>query len=158
MSRTEFAVASLLAAVLFVVNAGCMKCGERAAERVAERSIERAAEKAAGAKADIDVGSTVDISGLPAEFRYAGAAAKGRWTMTDKDGTGAVYVLETTDPAKNVVEFYKRGLAGWKNLATMESDGTTVLTAVSADEKTSISVSIGPSDGKTAINIVHATK
>jgi len=158
MSKTGIVIVSFLAVVVFGVNSGCMKCGEKAVERIAERSVEQAAGKAIGGKADIDVGSTVDISGLPAEFRYAGAVAKGRWTMTNDEGTGAAYVLETADPVKNVVEFYKRVLAGWKSLATMESDGTTVLAAASTDDKTSVTVSIGPSEGKTAINIIHSTK
>ncbi len=158
MSKIGIVVLSLLAVVVLGVSSGCMKCGEKAMERIAERSIEKAAEKATGGKAKIDVGSTVDISGLPAEFRYAGAVAKSRWTMTNDDGTGAAYMLETSDPVRTVVEFYKRALTGWKDQATMESDETTVLTAARPDGKASVTVSVQSSEGKTVISIVHTTK
>jgi hypothetical protein len=158
MSKTGLFLLSVLSAGTVVLNVGCMRCGEKAMERIAERSIERAAGKSAGGKADIDLGSSVDISGLPEQFRYAGATPKGRWTMTNDKGTGAVYVLESADPVKTVVEFYKRALAGWTNRQTMESDETTVLAATSSDEKTSVTVTIAPSEGKTGINILHVTK
>jgi hypothetical protein len=143
---------------LMVFSAGCMKCGERAMQQAAERGIESAIEKASGGKADVDVGTNVDISTLPEPFRYAGAVAKGKWTMTNEQGSGTVYALETADPAKSVVEFYKKALTGWKSVSTMETDKATMLVAASPDEKQSITVTISTEEGKTGINIIYATK
>ena len=158
MAKLSLYAVCMVLALSVTVNVGCMKCGEKAAQKAAETLAEKAMEKASGGKADIDVGSNVDISGLPIELRYPGATAKGRWTMTNEKGTGTVYSFQTADPAKTVAEFYKKALAGWKSLSTMESDNSVVMAATSPDEKQTVTATVGTEDGKTSLSIIYATK
>ncbi len=158
MLRVPLFVLCLAMVGLLTLSAGCMKCGEKAMQQAAERGIESAIEKASGGKADVDLGSNVDISALPEPFRYPGAVAKAKWTMSNEKGSGTVYTLETADPAKNVVDFYKKALEGWKSQSTMETDKASVLVAASPDEKQNVSVTVTTEEGKTAINLVYATK
>ena len=74
-------VIALCLALGFVVvtGFGCMKCGQNVSQKIAEKAIEGAVNKASGGKANIDVGSNVDLSALPATLRYPNATAKARW-------------------------------------------------------------------------------
>ena len=158
MLRVSMTAVCVLLLFTAVSNIGCMKCGDKIAQEAAEKAVEGALGKASGGKADIDVGSNVDISGLPVEFRYPNATAKGRWTMSNEEGSGAVYSFESADAAKTVVEFYKKALTGWKNLSTMESDEAVVMVGASEDEKKTVTVTVGTEDNKTTISIIYATK
>ncbi len=152
----------LCLALGFVMAAGlgCMKCGENVSKKIAEKAVEGAVEKATGGKANIDVGSNVDLSGLPAFLRYPGATAKARWSMSGKEGTGTVYTFETKDPAAAIVDFYKKALAGWKNSSIMESEGSTILVYGSEDEKefVTLTVSREKDTNLTSLTILYTKK
>jgi hypothetical protein len=153
MKTTTILVALLLAVVAFS-NTGCKGCGEN----VAESAMKAAVKSASGGKADIDVGSSVDISGLPEFLRYPGAKATASWSATTDEGTGTSYVFEVADARPAVVEFYKKALASWKNSSTMESEDVVVMMYGSADEKEFATVTIGKSDDKTALTILYLKK
>lgn len=148
---------SLLAVVLLVMSVifatGCMKCGEKAGKKVAERMVEQAT----GGKAKVEVG-TVDISALPAYLRYPNAMAKGKFEITSEEGSGIHWTFETSDPAGNVVEFYKNALSGWKRSVTAETPEATTMFFGSPDEKEAMVVVVGSEGGKTTLNLSHTRK
>ena len=137
-------VIALCLALGFVVMAGfgCMKCGQNVSQRIAEKALEGALNKTTGGKANIDVGSSVDLSSLPAFLHYPGATAKGRFSMSGKEGTGTVYTFETKDPTTSVVDFYKKALAGWKSALTSENDDAVTLVYATENEKESVTVNV----------------
>ena len=137
-------VIALCLALGFVVvtGFGCMKCGQNVSQKIAEKAIEGAVNKTTGGRASINVGSDVDLSGLPEVLRYPGASAKARWSNSQGGATGSVYTFETRDPSASVVDFYKKALAGWKNSSTMESGDATVLSYGTEDEKQSVTLTV----------------
>lgn len=149
---------AILVAVLLVFvaasNSGCKGC----ASKVAEQAMEKAVETASGGKADIDVGSNIDVSGLPEALRYPGAAAKASWTMAGEDGSGTAYTFETADPRATVVTHYKNALAGWKSKMSSETEEATILSYGSADEKEFATVTVGTSDNKTTLTVLYIKK
>lgn len=128
--------------LVVVAGLGCMKCGQGVSQKIAEKAIENAVEKSTVGKAQIDVGSNVDLSGLPKFLQYPGAVAKSRWSMSSEGGTGAAYSFEVAGPAAPVVSFYKQALASWKNASTMENDEATMLIYGSEDEKQAVTVTV----------------
>ena len=155
-------VIALCLALGFVVMAGfgCMKCGQNVSQKIAEKAMEGAVEKATGGKANIDVGSNVDLSGLPAFLHYPGAVAKARWSMSNEGTTGTVYSFETTGPTATVVNFYKQALSGWKNASTMENDEATILVYGTEDEKQTATVTVAKDkeSGKTSLTVLYTKK
>ena len=155
-------VMALCLALGFVVvtGFGCMKCGQNVSQKIAEKAIEGAVNKATGGKANIDVGSNVDLSGLPAFLHYPGAAAKARWSMSGKEGTGTVYTFETNDPTASVIDFYKKALAGWKNSSTMESGDATVMSYGTENEKefVTLTVSKEKDSNTTSLTLLYSKK
>jgi hypothetical protein len=150
-------VALLLAAL--VPTQGCTKCAGDLAKKATESAVEKAIEKATGGKADIDVGSSIDLTGFPPELIYPGAKPTGKWSMTTDEGTGATYAFETADPVKTVVDHFKTTLSGWKNTATMESNDAVILSYQTADEKQMAVITVGPKDGGgTTVGVVYSTK
>ncbi|HTW91728.1 MAG TPA: hypothetical protein VMH22_08470 [bacterium] len=156
MSRTSMTALCLVLGFLVVTGIGCMKCGENVSRKVTEKALEAAVNKTTGGKATIDVGSDVDISGLPAALRYPGAKPTARYSMTSEHGTGTVYTLETTDPSATVVTFYKAAFAGWKQSMISEGEqGTTLVYGNDATKEwTSMTVSKGDG-GKTTIVLTY---
>jgi hypothetical protein len=155
-------VIALCLALGFVVVAGfgCMKCGQDVSQKIAEKAIEGAVDKASGGKTSIDVGSNVDLSGLPAFLRYPGATAKARWSMSGKEGTGTVYTFETKDAAASIADFYKKALAGWKNSSTMESDGATIMSYGTENEKEFVTVTVSKEKDSdvTSLTLLYSKK
>jgi hypothetical protein len=143
-----------------VVGFGCMKCGQNVSQKIAEKAIEGAVEKSTGGKANIDVGSNVDLSGLPATLRYPNAAAKARWSMSKDGTTGTVYTFETADEVKALIDFYKKALAGWKNSSTMESGDATIMSYGTEDEKefVTLTVSKEKDSNKTSLTLLYSKK
>lgn len=160
MRSISYAVLALTMGLVLVAEVGCTRCGGDAAERIAERAVEQAIEKGSGGKADVDVGSDVDLSGLPEFARYPGATGKGKWSMQTEEGGGSAFGLETADPIDKVTEWYKSQVAaqGWKQSATMETGDGTMLMFTSPDEKQTMTVTLGKEEGKTAIAIIYGTK
>jgi len=154
-------VIALCLALGFVVVAGfgCMKCGQNVSQKIAEKAIEGAVDKATGGKASIDVGN-VDLSGLPAFLHYPGATAKGRFSMSGKEGTGTVYTFETKDPAASVADFYKKALAGWKNSSTMESGEATIMSYGTETEKEFVTLTISKEkdSNTTSLTLLYSKK
>jgi len=156
VSRASLTALCLVLSFAVVADVNCMKCGEK----IAEKAVEGAVEKAAGGKADIDVGSNVDLSGLPTFLHYPGAAAKARWSMNKEGTTGTVYTLETKDPTASVIDFYKKALAGWKNSSTMENEDATVLVYGTEDEKefATVTVSRDKDENTTSLTLLYSKK
>ena len=155
-------VIALCLALGFVLVAGfgCMKCGQNVSQKIAEKAMEGAVEKATGGKANIDVGSNVDLSGLPAFLHYPGAVAKARWSMSGKEGTGTVYTFETKDPAASVADFYKKALAGWKNSSTMESGEAIIMSYGTETEKEFVTLTISKEkdSNTTSLTLLYSKK
>jgi hypothetical protein len=155
-------VIALGLALGFVVVAGfgCMKCGQNVSQKIAEKAIEGAVNKTTGGKANIDVGSNVDLSGLPAFLRYPGATAKARWSMSNEGTTGTVYTFETNNPAASVVDFYKKALAGWKNSSTMESGDATIMSYGTENEKEFVTLTISKEkdSNTTSLTLLYSKK
>lgn len=148
---------SLIAVVTLIVliglDAGCMKCGEKAGERLAERALEAAS----GGKAKVDVGS-VDISSLPAHLRYPNAVAKAKWEISSDEGKGTNYTFESSDPKAKVVEFYNTALGNWKKSMTSETPEATTMAYVSPGEDEMVFIVIGTEQDKTTFNLTHTKK
>ncbi len=143
----------LFIGVLIVFNGSCAKCGERVGEKATERMIEATS----GGRAKVDVGS-VDISSLPANFRYPNAVAKAKWEVTTEEGKGINYSLETTDPKEKVVEFYKTAFAGWhKSMISETPDGTT-LAFSGGDNREAVVILVSGDKTKTTIALMHTKK
>ena len=158
MSR---AIALCLAlSFVLVVGFGCMKCGQNVSQKIAEKAIEGAVNKTTGGRANIDVGSNVDLSGLPESLRYPGAAAKARWSMSKEGTTGTVYTFETKDPAASVVDFYKKALAGWKNSSTMESGDATIMSYGTENEKEFVTLTLSreKDSNTTSLTLLYSKK
>jgi len=117
-------------------------------------------EKATGGKANIDVGSNVDLSGLPAFLHYPNAAAKARWSMSKEGTTGTVYTFETKDPIASVIDFYKKALASWKNSSTMENEDATIMSFGTENEKefVTLTVSKEKDTNTTALTLLYSKK
>jgi len=139
---------------------GCMKCGQNVSQKIAEKAIEGAVEKTTGGKANIDVGSNVDLSGLPSFLHYPGATAKARWSMSGQEGTGTVYSFETKDPASSIADFYKKALAGWKNASTMESDEAFIMSYGTENEKEFVTLTISKEKDQntTSLTLLYSKK
>ena len=160
MSKVSLIALCVALSLVVVVNVNCMKCGQDVTQKLTEKAVEGAVNKATGGKADIDVGSNVDVSGLPVTLRYPGATAKSRWAMSGQDGTGTVYAFETADPAASVVDYYKKALAGWKNASTMESGDATILIYGTEDEKemATVTVSRDKDANVTSLTLLYSKK
>ena len=135
-------------------------CGKNPAEKAGEKIAGKALEAATGGKAKVDVGSSVDLSGLPAHLRYSNAKAIASWTINEKESKGTYYGLETADPVPTVKAFYKQNQAGWKESMTMDNADASMLTYISPDEKQSaiITITADKEKNKTVIAIVYTQK
>ena len=160
MSRVSLIALCLVLGFVVAANVDCARCGQSVSEKVAEKAMEKAVERASGGKANIDVGSNVDVSGLPAYMHYPGALAKSRWTMSNEGGSGTMYTFETADPIANVVGFYKTALAGWKSASTMESGDATILVYGTEDEKemATVTVSRDKDASVTSLTLLYSKK
>ncbi len=156
MSKVSLIALCLVLSLAVVTGVGCTRCGQDVSQKMAEKAVERAT----GGKANIDVGSNVDLSGLPVTLHYPGAAAKARWSMSKEGTTGTVYTFETKDPTTAVIGFYKKALAGWKNSSTMESDGATVLVYGTENEKefVTLTVSKEKESNMTSLTLLYSKK
>jgi hypothetical protein len=160
MSRIGLMALCLVLSFVVVTGVGCMKCGQDVSKKMAEKAIEGAVDKATGGKANIDVGSNVDLSGLPSFLQYPNATAKARWSMSKEGTTGTVYTFETKDPIANVIDFYKKALASWKNSSTMENEDATIMSFGTEDEKefVTLTVSKEKETNTTALTLLYSKK
>lgn len=160
MSKTGLMALCLVLGFVVVTGVGCMKCGQNVSQKIAEKAIENAVSKTTGGKASIQVGSSVDLSGLPGFLQYPGAAAKGRWSMSNKEGSGTVYTFLTNDPAASVIDFYKKALAGWKNASSMESGEATILVYGTEDEKQAVTITVtkDKESNETSLTLLYTKK
>lgn len=160
MNRVGMIALCLVFGMVVVTSVGCMKCGGNASQRVNEKAIEGAVKMATGGRASINVGSNIDLSGLPTFLQYPGANAKASWSMNNGAGSGTVYTFLTNDPAALVIDFYKKALAGWKNASTMESGDATVLIYGTEDEKQAVTITVAKdkeSNG-TSLTLLYSKK
>jgi hypothetical protein len=155
-------VIALCLALGFVVvtGFGCMKCGQNVSQKIAEKAIEGAVNKTTGGRANIDVGTNVDLSGLPAFLYYPGAIAKARWSMSGNEGTGTVYSFETKDPAASTADFYRKALVGWKNSSTMENDEAIIMSYGTENEKEFVTLTISKEkdSNTTSLTLLYSKK
>ncbi|GEM_PF-396184 len=160
MSRVSLMALCLALSFVVVADVGCMKCGQDVSQKIAEKAIEGAVNKTTGGKANIDVGSNVDLSGLPATLHYPGAAAKARWGMSNEGTTGTVYTFETKDPTATVIDFYKKALAGWKNSSTMQNEDATILVYGTENEEEFVTVTVSRDKGSnmTSLTLLYTRK
>ncbi len=160
MSRVSLIALCLALSLVVVANVNCMRCGRSISEKLAEKAVQGAVKAATGNNVDIGAGGNVDLSGLPANMHYPGAVAKARWSMSGEGGSGTMYSFETADAVANVVNFYKTALAGWKNATTAETGDATIMVYGSADEKESVTVTVGKDkdSGKTTLGLLYTKK
>jgi len=158
MHKTTVLMLSLITAVALVMLPAC---GAKPSQKIAETAAAKAAEIASGGKAKVDIGSNVDLSGLPANLRYPGAKGLASWTANQDSTKGTYYTLESSDPAAGVKDFFTKSLAGWKQSMTMNNaDGSSMMTYSSTDNKQTAVITIAPNKdkGTTTISIIYATK
>jgi len=99
-----------------------------------------------------------DISGLPAPLRYPGATPVGSAQVQTPEGTGNSYVMETTDPKDNVVQFYKNAMPNWGNKVTTETPTGTMLMAANPDGSEGMTVGVTTEGGKTQATVIYWRK
>lgn len=160
MSKAGVIALGLVLSFVVVASVGCMKCGRNVSQKITEKALEGAVNKATGGRANIDVGSNIDLSGLPAFLQYPGANAKGRWSMNNAAGSGTVYTFLTSDPASSVTDFYKKALAGWKNASSMETNEATVLVYGTEDEKQAVTITVAKDkeSNATSLTLLYSKK
>jgi hypothetical protein len=150
------ALAALVLVLGLVLAAGCSR-GTSAGKQLAERQMEKALEQGGAKHADVDLGGDrgVDLSGLPEEFRQPGAVGIGHVGGGDASGKTDTYILQTNESPGAVLAGYKQRMAGWKQLAFMESPAATSINYESPDGQRQASVLIGTErrSGKTNISI-----
>jgi hypothetical protein len=131
-----------------------------AKQRIARMGDGVAVERAPSGRANFDVGSNVDLSGLPAFLHYPGATAKGRWSMSNEGTTGTVYSFETPGPTATVVNFYKQALSEWKSSSTMENDEATILVYGTEDAKQAVTVTVAEDkeSAKTSFTLLYSKR
>lgn len=138
---------SLLALMLAIGSAGCC-------EKLAEKAAAKAVEEATGGDASLAFGNDVDISDLPAAFRYPGAKGKGRFAQNMPTGAGTAYILESDDPVGKVKAHYAV-IGGYKQVLKMDTTDGTMYNYEDASGAESFHVTVVPSGGKTGITVVH---
>ena len=154
MRRNGLVVLVLMLAL--VLSAGCS--GKPSADkRFAEKQMEKVLEQGGAKHADVDLGSGggVDLSGLPEEFRQPGAVGIGHVGGGEAGGETNTYILQTDESPGAVIAGYKQRLAGWKQVAIMESPNATSINYEAPDGQRQASVLVGTErrTGKTNISI-----
>ena len=94
---------------------------------------------------------------------YPGSNVQGAMDVTNAEGRSASFSLTTEDGIDDVIPYYEQALkeAGLKvSKTTMESNGepSAILTGNSEDDKKTVTVMIGTSEGKTTANITFNAK
>jgi hypothetical protein len=144
-------------AIRWVVVAGaCLSvsgCCDKVVEKAAEKAAEKAVEEATGGDASVAFGENVDISDLPAAFRYPGAKARGRFSQNMPTGAGTAYIMESDDALARVKAHYA-AISGYKQLAKMDTPQSTVYNYETASGKESYHITVTQNGGKTGITIV----
>jgi hypothetical protein len=143
----------MLALVLF---AGCSG-KPSASKQFAEKQMEKVLEQGGAKHADVDLGADggVDLSGLPVEFRQPGAVGIGHVGGGEASGETNTYILQTGEAPAAVIAAYRQRLAGWKQVAIMESPNATSINYQSPDGQRQASVLVGTEarTGKTNISV-----
>ena len=159
MKNGSLIILSLILSLSLVVTLQCKRPGERLAEKLLEKQIERGT----GGKATVDLGSGVDLSGLPDAFRYPGARGVSRvqYAEDKEKGSGAMYVMFSPDPRDRVAAHYRQALSGWKQILAMDMTDGTQLVYQSGSEKQHISVTLTTEKDKgggTNIAVIYHSK
>lgn len=129
-------------------------CCDKVVEKAAEKAAEKAVEEASGGDASIAFGENVDISDLPAAFRYPGAKARGRFSQNMPTGAGTAYIMESDDALVKVKAHYA-AISGYKQLAKMDTPQSTVFNYETASGKESYHITVTQNGAKTGISIVY---
>ena len=154
MRRNGFVVLVLMVAL--VLSAGCSG-KPSAGKRFAEKQMEKVLEQGGAKHADVDLGSSggVDLSELPEEFRQPGAVGIGHVGGGEASGETNTYILQTDESPGAVIAGYKQRLAGWKQIAIMESPSATSINYETQDGTRQAAVLVGTErrTGKTNISV-----
>jgi hypothetical protein len=163
------AVISLSIFMLFSVS-GCFNLGQKVAEKVTEKAVEKAIESEGG-EAEVDIGEEgvsiktdegeMTIGGgaeLPEGFPkvvpvYPGMEISSSWKSVD-DGKDHFSVSGiSSDPGKEVFDWYKGELGGWdiEGEFVAESGGESTFTISANDGTYSVSVMIMESDDEVIV-------
>ena len=93
----------------------------------------------------MDIGNNTLPSDWPTDVpTYTGAQVVYSASVNPQTGQpGQAVVLQTTDSAQNVADFYKATLKknGWNVTGTMQGGGTSVMTATKADRSVTVAIS-----------------
>ncbi len=156
---------------LALATAGCRK--------IEEKMAEKAAEKATGGEVDIDSktgqvklkqkgpdGKETEVqlgagSTVPADFPKAVPvypASKVMSSVTISQGEGHMLTLNTKDTTQQVLEYYKKNLAGFKVDGELSAGDTTILTMSNAELTVSVTATKSSDDGTTLINLTASAK
>jgi hypothetical protein len=103
-------------------------------------------------------GGQGDLSSLPEPLRYPGATPVGNAQVQTPEGIGNSYVMETTDPKDNVVQFYKSAMPNWGNKMTTETPQGTMLMAANPDGSEGMTVGVTTEGDKTQVTVVYWRK
>jgi len=159
MRRNGLVVLILMLAL--VLSAGCSG-SPSAGKRFAEKQMEKAFNQGGAGHSEVDLGSrgSVDLSGLPQEFRQPGAVGIGHVGGGDASGKTDTYILQTDEAPGAVLAAYKQRLAGWKQVAFMEAPTASSITYEAPDGEHHASLLVGTErrTGKTNISITLTGK
>jgi hypothetical protein len=162
MSRFVHAWVGPFLSLVLVLGVGCSSdSSEKGAKARAERQMGEALSQGAGGQTKVDLGSkgSVDLSGLPENFRYPGAKALAHSSNAGPGG-GDMYVLETDDPPPTVAGYFKEKLADWKPVHAFESPKMTTLVYQTQDGAQQVSIVVGTErrTGKTNMSVTLSAK
>ena len=152
--RGTLMVSSLTLIGLIALGCGL---GDKVSELVGEEAIEKAIELNGGGDVELDIGGSVDMADLPDYCQYPGAKATGKISTSTAEGSGAQYMLESSDPVATVVAWYKQQFAAWTNQLTIETpEGTQlVYNRTGTDDMVHVLVTQGD-EGITNIMVSYA--
>ena len=147
--------------------------------KIQEKLAEKAAEKATGGEVDIDSktgrvklkqkgpdGKESEVqlgegSTVPGDFPKAVPIYPGAKVMsavTVSQGESHVVTLSTKDSTQQVLDYYKKNLAGFKTEGELAAGDTTILTMSTAQLTVSVTATKSSDDGSTLINLTASAK
>ena len=138
-------------ALALSVSGGCGKL----AEKITGKAIEKAVEESSGGDASLSLDGNIDISDIPAAFRYPGMKGVARIAQNTSTSTGTVYMLESEDSLEKVKTHYE-AIAGYKQISKLEQPGIDPVFTYETAPKESCIIQLSTRSAKTAIILTFA--